>query len=102
MGNIGAIMIWISAAVLFMILLIAASTMVQSVRERTSEIAVLKTLGFSNTKILSLVLGESVFICLLGARFGTVRRMVVRSGGRPHERDVADLRVYSHRPLPSA
>jgi len=70
MGNIGAIMIWISVAVLFMMLLIAASTMVQSVRERTSEMAVLKTLGFSNTTILNLVLGESLFICVLGGGAG--------------------------------
>ncbi|MSO49029.1 MAG: FtsX-like permease family protein [Acidobacteria bacterium] len=70
MGNIGAIMIWISVAVLFMMLLIAASTMMQSVRERTSEMAVLKTLGFSNTTILSLVLGESLFICVLGGGAG--------------------------------
>jgi putative ABC transport system permease protein len=70
MGNIGAIMIWISVAVLFMMLLIAASTMVQSVRERTSEMAVLKTLGFSNTTILSLVLGESLFIAVLGGAAG--------------------------------
>ena len=70
MGNIGAIMIWISVAVLFMMLLIAASTMVQSVRERTSEVAVLKTLGFSNMTILSLVLGESLFVCVLGGGAG--------------------------------
>jgi putative ABC transport system permease protein len=44
--------------------------MVQSVRERTSEMAVLKTLGFSNTTILSLVLGESLFICVLGGGAG--------------------------------
>ena len=83
MGNIGAIMIWISAAVLFMILLIAASTMVQAVRERTSEIAVLKTLGFSNTKILSLVLGESVFICLLGGGLGLFVGWLFVQGGDP-------------------
>ena len=70
MGNIGAIMIRISGAVLFMMLLIAASTMVQSVRERTTEMAVLKTLGFSNAKILALVLSESLFICVLGGGLG--------------------------------
>ena len=83
MGNIGAIMIWISAAVLFMMLLIAASTMVQSVRERTSEIAVLKTLGFSNTKILSLVLGESVFVCLLGGGLGLLVAWLIVQQGDP-------------------
>ena len=48
-GDIGAIMIAISSTVLFMFGLVAASTMAQSVRERTSELAVLKTLGFSGT-----------------------------------------------------
>ena len=46
-GDIGSIMIAISSTVLFMFGLVAASTMAQSVRERTSELAVLKTLGFS-------------------------------------------------------
>jgi putative ABC transport system permease protein len=83
MGNIGAIMIWISAAVLFMILLIAASTMVQSVRERTSEVAVLKTLGFSNLTILSLVLGESLFICVLGGGLGLLVAWLFVQQGDP-------------------
>ena len=47
-GDIGAIMIAILVAVLFTMLLVAANTMAQSVRERTSEVGVLKTLGFSN------------------------------------------------------
>ena len=83
MGNIGAIMIWISVAVLFMMLLIAASTMVQSVRERTSEMAVLKTLGFSNITILSLVLGESLFICLLGGGLGLLVAWLFVQQGDP-------------------
>ena len=49
-GDIGAIMIAIVAAVLFTMLLVAANTMAQSVRERTSEVGVLKTLGFSNAR----------------------------------------------------
>jgi putative ABC transport system permease protein len=52
----------ILAVVFFTILLVVANTMAQSVRERTSELAVLKTLGFSDAKILLLVLGESLFI----------------------------------------
>ena len=63
-GDIGAIMIAILVAVLFTMLLVAANTMAQSVRERTSEVGVLKTLGFSNAAILALVLGESLFIAL--------------------------------------
>jgi putative ABC transport system permease protein len=83
MGNIGAIMIWISVAVLFMMLLIAASTMVQSVRERTSEVAVLKTLGFSNGTILTLVLAESVFICVLGGGAGLALAWAIVQQGDP-------------------
>jgi putative ABC transport system permease protein len=69
-GDIGAIMIAILAAVLFTMLLVAANTMAQSVRERTSEVGVLKTLGFSNVSILMLVLGESVVIAILGGGLG--------------------------------
>ena len=65
-GDIGAIMIAILVAVLFTMLLVAANTMAQSVRERTSEVGVLKTLGFSNASILALVLGESVLIAVIG------------------------------------
>ena len=69
-GDIGAIMIAISSTVLFMFGLVAASTMAQSVRERTSEFAVLKTLGFSGTTILTLVLVESLFIAFTGGLLG--------------------------------
>jgi putative ABC transport system permease protein len=69
-GDIGAIMIAISSTVLFMFGLVAASTMAQSVRERTSELAVLKTLGFSDAAILALVLGESLFIAFTGGLLG--------------------------------
>jgi putative ABC transport system permease protein len=69
-GDIGAIMIAISSTVLFMFGLVAASTMAQSVRERTSELAVLKTLGFSGGAILGLVFAESMFIALVGGGLG--------------------------------
>jgi putative ABC transport system permease protein len=61
-GNIGAMITAILAVVFFTILLVVANTMAQSVRERTSELAVLKTLGFSDARILLLVLAESLFI----------------------------------------
>jgi putative ABC transport system permease protein len=69
-GDIGSIMIAISSTVLFMFGLVAASTMAQSVRERTSELAVLKTLGFSGVSILTLVLAESLFIVFTGGLLG--------------------------------
>lgn len=69
-GDIGAMMIAISSTVLFMFGLVAASTMAQSVRERTNEIAVLKTLGFTDPSILLLVLAESLFIVVVGGGMG--------------------------------
>jgi putative ABC transport system permease protein len=69
-GDIGSIMIAILVAVLFTMLLVAANTMAQSVRERTSEVGVLKTLGFSNGSILVLVLAESLLITILGGGLG--------------------------------
>jgi putative ABC transport system permease protein len=69
-GDIGTMMIAISSTVLFMFGLVAASTMAQSVRERTNEIAVLKTLGFTDPGILLLVLAESLFIVIVGGGIG--------------------------------
>jgi putative ABC transport system permease protein len=70
-GNIKAMILAILTAVLFtLFLLVLANTMAQSVRERTSELAVLKTLGFSNPLILGLVLGESIFLALVGGVLG--------------------------------
>jgi putative ABC transport system permease protein len=69
-GDIGSIMIAILVAVLFTILLVVGNTMAQAVRERTSELAVLKTLGFSDGKILTLVLVESLLIAVVGGGAG--------------------------------
>lgn len=80
-GDIGAIMMAIVSAVLFTMLLVSANTMAQSVRERTNELAVLKTLGFSNTAVLAIVLGESLFIALLGGTLGLgVAWLIVQRG----------------------
>jgi putative ABC transport system permease protein len=64
-------------------LLVAANTMAQSVRERTSEVGVLKTLGFSSTAILALVLGESVLIALLGGGLGLGAAWLIVQRGDP-------------------
>jgi putative ABC transport system permease protein len=71
-GNIrGAIRI-ISTFVLAGFLLVAINTMLMAARERTREIAVLKTLGFPDGLILKLVLAESTFIAVLGGLLGCV------------------------------
>jgi putative ABC transport system permease protein len=82
-GDIGAIMVAILIAVLFTMLLVAANTMAQSVRERTSEVGVLKTLGFSNGSILTLVLGESLLIALLGGAAGLGLAWLIVQQGDP-------------------
>ncbi|MBL8137653.1 MAG: FtsX-like permease family protein [Acidobacteria bacterium] len=82
-GDIGAIMVAILVAVLFTMLLVAANTMAQSVRERTNEVGVLKTLGFSNGQILALVLGESVLIALIGGGAGLGLAWLIVQQGDP-------------------
>ena len=82
-GDIGAIMIAITIAVLFTMILVAANTMAQSVRERTSEVGVLKTLGFSNVSILALVLSESVLIAVIGGGLGLATAWAFVQQGDP-------------------
>ncbi len=82
-GDIGAIMIAILAAVLFTILLVVGNTMAQAVRERTSELAVLKTLGFSDVTVLSLVLAESLFVAIVGGGLGLFLAWLFVQGGDP-------------------
>lgn len=82
-GDIGSIMVAILAAVLFTMLLVAANTMAQSVRERTSEVGVLKTLGFSNIAILALILGESVLIAVIGGALGLGLSWLIVQQGDP-------------------
>jgi len=69
-GDINFIVNAIVGAVLFTLLFLTANTMMQSVRERIPELAVLKTLGFSDTKVLALVLIESFLLCLFAAAIG--------------------------------
>ena len=70
LGNLKLILMSICAAVTFTILLVAANTVAMSVRERVREVGVLKTLGFTQQKILGLLLGEALAISLLGGALG--------------------------------
>jgi putative ABC transport system permease protein len=71
-GDIGAVVVAIGIAVFFTMLLVSANTMAQSVRERTRELAVLKTLGFGNSAVVVLVLAESILITIVGGAIGIV------------------------------
>ena len=80
-GDITTIMAAILAAVFFTILLVAGNTMAQSVRERTDELGVLKAMGFTNTGVLALVLGESCFLSGLGGGAGLLAAwLLIRTG----------------------
>jgi putative ABC transport system permease protein len=82
-GDIGAIMMAILATVLFTILLVAGNTMAQSIRERTSELAVLKTLGFTDRRVLGLVLLESLLLALVAGGIGLGIAWLVIQRGDP-------------------
>jgi len=82
-GDIGSIMTAILAAVLFTILLVVGNTMAQAVRERTSELAVLKALGFSDVRILALVLAESLFIAIVAGGLGLSAAWLIVQRGDP-------------------
>jgi putative ABC transport system permease protein len=69
-GDIGLIVRWILFAVFFTLLLVVGNTMAQSVRERVPELAVLKTLGFSDGSVLGFVLAEAFALCLFGGLLG--------------------------------
>jgi putative ABC transport system permease protein len=74
-GDIGALVLRILAAVFFTILLLTGNTMAQSIRERVPELAILKTIGFSDGKVTVLVLMEAVVLLLLGSGLGMLAAM---------------------------
>jgi len=69
-GDIGALVTRILIAVFFTILILTGNTMAQSIRERIPELAILKTLGFSDGKVTALVLAEAVLLLVLGGSIG--------------------------------
>lgn len=82
-GNVGAILRAVLTAVFFTILLVTGNTMAQAVRERTGELAVLKTLGFSDGKLLGMVLGESLILAVVGGGLGLLFGWLMVLAGDP-------------------
>jgi putative ABC transport system permease protein len=79
-GNVKMLLMGISAAVMFTILLVSANTMAMSVRERVREVGVLKTLGFSPGAVLNLILGEAAGISIAGGILGYLISMMLLAG----------------------
>jgi putative ABC transport system permease protein len=72
LGNVKGFILSICAAVVFATLLVSANTMAMSIRERTREVALLKTLGFTRGKVLALFMGESVSLAAFGGLIGAI------------------------------
>ena len=69
-GNIGLIILGVTGAAFVTILLIVGNAMAGAIRERTGEIAVMKTLGFTSGRIGRIVVGETLLLALLGGLLG--------------------------------
>jgi putative ABC transport system permease protein len=69
-GNIQFLIVTIGSVVFFTLLLVTGNTMAISVRERTSELAVLKAIGFSDRRVAMFIIGESLVIALIGGLLG--------------------------------
>ncbi len=82
-GNISTILMAVLSAVFFTILLVAGNTMGQVVRERVSEIGVLKALGFTHRQVLGMVLGESCLLSVIGGGAGLALALFLISFGDP-------------------
>jgi putative ABC transport system permease protein len=82
-GDIGAIMTAIAAIVILFILFVAGNAMAQSIRERTNELAILKTLGYSDGRVLAMVLLESSLVALIGGGLGLAIAWFLIAQGDP-------------------
>jgi putative ABC transport system permease protein len=71
LGDVQLFITSIVSVVVFTIILVAANTMAMSIRERVREIGVLKALGFRSSQVLTMLVGESVLLSLLGALMGS-------------------------------
>lgn len=80
MGNIQALILIIGGVVFFTLLLVTGNTQALSVRERTTELAVLKTVGFSDRFVLLLVLAESSLLALAGGVAGIAAAKLITPG----------------------
>ncbi len=100
LGNIKLFLLSICAAVTFTILLVSGNTMAMSVRERIKEVGVLKTLGFTNEAILSMIIGEALTISLIGGILGLVLAAILTVGvGKVGQAFVAQLHGLSMTPF---
>jgi putative ABC transport system permease protein len=82
-GNIRLLILTVGGVVFFTLLLITGSNIAISIRERTGEIGIMKTLGFSGVRILFMVLAESLLIALTGGGIGLIMAKLYTFRGDP-------------------
>ena len=103
LGNVKLFLLAIGGAVTFTILLVSANTVSMSVRERVREVGILKTLGFSSSEVLGMILSESAFIGLVGGIVGcaiaVVLSLVIAQAAHHGSAYVQSLRSFSLTPL---
>ena len=94
-GNVSLLMGTIGMAVVFAILLVTANAMMMSARERTSEVAVLKTIGFSDRRLFGMVMLEAGIITVTGAVIGLGAAQAALQGDQLQRRRIpAGLRRH--------
>ncbi len=76
LGNVKLVLLTIMAAVVFSVLLIVANTMSMTIRERTTEVAILRAIGFRRRQILELLASEAIVLALAGAVVGGIAAKV--------------------------
>jgi putative ABC transport system permease protein len=86
LGNVKAFILTICCAVVFAILLVSGNTMAMSIRARTREVAVLKTLGFTRQRVLSMFVSEAIALSVAGGILGVLAATLL-------------LRLLTHSPV---
>ncbi len=91
-GDLNFIVTMVVSAAFAAILMIVSTTLVSAMRERTKEIGVMKTLGFSSPRVLRMVLGEALLLSTLGAVLGLGASALVLKGiSKQTEGSLGDL-----------
>lgn len=82
-GNIRLLLVSVGSVVFITLLLVTGNTMAMSVRERTGELAVMKTVGFTDHGTLNLIMAESVFLSVVGGAIGLILAKLFTLRGDP-------------------
>ena len=91
-GDLRGMILWIGVAVLFSLIFVAANAMAMALRERTTEVAVLKAIGFDRSLVINLILAESILVTAIGGVLGAFGAKLLF--------DTIDLSRYSVGALP--